>query len=112
MNRSMIATLLTAAVGLSACGRMSESTDPSAIAGIKPSLAMLGNSRDRFDGIATGCPGSEDVAITVFFRFIAAQTVDGAGALHVNGHLDWNFTGTGVVTGTKYVGAQQDKLTA
>lgn len=38
-------------------------------------------------------------------------TTDGIGGVHVNGHLDWTgLSGTGLVTGRKYVGWQQDKL--
>jgi hypothetical protein len=112
MNRIIIGILAAATVGLTACGPMStDATDPSA-GQDKPSLAMLGNSREWFEATATGCPGSEDVAVTAFSHWVAAQTVDANGTLHVNGHIYLNFNGRGTVTGAKYAGVVQDKLTA
>ncbi|HKY49221.1 MAG TPA: hypothetical protein VJQ79_14700 [Acidimicrobiia bacterium] len=113
MNRTIFATLISSAVGLSACGPMSpDANAPSGGPEVKPSLAMLGNSRERFETIATGCPGSEDIAVTVFSHWVAAETVDADGTLHVNGHIYLNFQGEGIVSGAKYVGVVQDKLTA
>ena len=83
MNRVIIATLAAATFGLSACGPMSpDATDPTGRSEVKPSLAMLGNTRDRFDDIVSGCPGTEDVAVTVFSHWVVSQTVDADGARH------------------------------
>ncbi len=95
-------------LGLVACSEAP--TDPVAQAGLRPSLALYDNVRVAFSGVATGCPGSEDVLVSGTEHDLFTAAIDQNGAAHLNGHVTFNFTGTGMVSGREYVGREQFTL--